>query len=371
MNPATNYRFGFVMEQILGHVTASKNLMACVAESPEVTPAFIPVEPDNPIGKVPVLGRNWSLRCGLHARALATRAAREHRLEALFFHTQITALFSVGLMRSVPSIVSLDATPINFDSLGGYGHSSNHGSLAERAKFEINRRAFNAARHLVTWNRWAKDSLISDYGIAPGKVHVLDPGIDTSLWALDEHQFDEARARPNILFVGADFARKGGPLLLDVFREHFRDLAQFQVVTRSPVLDEPGVTVHRDLKANDPRLRRLFNEADMLVLPTAGDTSPRVIAEAMVVRVPVISTRVAGIPEMVEDGVTGFLFDHGDGEALRQRIATLVGNPALRRSMGERGRQVALDRFDVRKNTGVLLGLLKGIARPAGVAAGA
>jgi glycosyltransferase involved in cell wall biosynthesis len=91
----------------------------------------------------------------------------------------------------------------------------------------------------------------------------------------------------------------------------------------------------------------------------------------MALRVPVVATRLAGIPEMVEEGGSGLLFRAGDGQGLRQAIETLIGDPSRRRSMGERGREIVQERFDVRHNAEVLLNLLKSIARPAEVASAA
>jgi len=81
------------------------------------------------------------------------------------------------------------------------------------------------------------------------------------------------------------------------------------------------------------------------------------IAEAMASRRPVVATRVGGIPELVEDGKTGYLVERGDRTAVVSRLLELLNNPALRRQMGCGGRTVAETRFELRKNTGQLLKL--------------
>src|SRR5262249_15437597 len=119
------YRIGFVMEHTLGHVTHAQNFRASVDTDPDVTATWIPVaiyQPDH-WNKTPLVRGNWTLRASLRARRQVQAVLREHPLDALFFHTQVTALFARGLMKRIPTIVSMDATPINFDSIGlPYNH---------------------------------------------------------------------------------------------------------------------------------------------------------------------------------------------------------------------------------------------------------
>ncbi len=75
------------------------------------------------------------------------------------------------------------------------------------------------------------------------------------------------------------------------------------------------------------------------------DNLPTVIMEAMAARVPCVSTRLAGVPEMIEPGVTGLLVAEHDIEALADALATLLADPALARRMGEAGRERAARLF--------------------------
>lgn len=78
-------------------------------------------------------------------------------------------------------------------------------------------------------------------------------------------------------------------------------------------------------------------------------------AEAMACGRPIIATRVGGIPEIVEDGVTGFLVDRRDTRAMAERILDLVRDPDLRRRMGEAGREVCRAKFDLKKTVAQLV----------------
>ena len=75
-----------------------------------------------------------------------------------------------------------------------------------------------------------------------------------------------------------------------------------------------------------------------------------VIAEAMASRRPILGTRVGGIPELIEDGVSGYLVDRGDTAAMADRLLALIADPALRHSMGDAGYLAADKLFNVRKN---------------------
>jgi glycosyltransferase involved in cell wall biosynthesis len=75
------------------------------------------------------------------------------------------------------------------------------------------------------------------------------------------------------------------------------------------------------------------------------------IAEAMACGRPVVATRVGGIPELVRDGETGFLVPRSDVAQIAHRILELVADPGLRRRMGEAGREAAVGKFDLRRNT--------------------
>jgi glycosyltransferase involved in cell wall biosynthesis len=155
---------------------------------------------------------------------------------------------------------------------------------------------------------------------------------------------------PRILFVGGDFERKGGALLLEVFRQRLRGRAELILVTRDEVRTEPGVTVHHNVRANSPELRELYGTSDLFVLPTLADCYSLVLMEALTAGMPVIATRVGGIPDIVLEGKTGHLLDAGDSAALGDAIEALVIDSNRRRSMGEHGRADALQRFNAREN---------------------
>jgi glycosyltransferase involved in cell wall biosynthesis len=84
----------------------------------------------------------------------------------------------------------------------------------------------------------------------------------------------------------------------------------------------------------DPEFRAKLGELDLFVLPTRGDNLPVSILEAMAGSLPVIATRVGGIPEQIDDGVTGYLVEPDDVDGLAAAIERLAADPARRQAFG-------------------------------------
>jgi len=93
----------------------------------------------------------------------------------------------------------------------------------------------------------------------------------------------------------------------------------------------------------------LLNASDVFVLPSDWEGVPVSALEAMATGKPIIATAVGGVPEIIESGCNGFLVPAGNSEMLTQAMLTLCNNQTLIRRMGERSRQIAVERFDVRK----------------------
>ena len=88
------------------------------------------------------------------------------------------------------------------------------------------------------------------------------------------------------------------------------------------------------------------------------DALPTVLLEALAAGCPAVSTRLSGVPEIIEDGVSGLLVEPGDDEALAQAIQSILSNPQRAASLSLAGRQRAEERFDIRRNVEVMHGWL-------------
>jgi glycosyltransferase involved in cell wall biosynthesis len=341
-----------VLEQTLGHVSHGQNLQRLMPEIPGFEPTFLPIEYEvhGWPRHIPGYG-NWTIRAGVRARRALHR--RNHSREAIFVHTQVPAVLLGRAMTSVPTVVSLDATPKQFDELGEqYAHSVSS-ERAEQWKAALNRRCFQRAAHLVTWASWTKQSLIDDYGINASKVTVISPGVDLEQWrpARSVGGNDDVL---RILFVGGDLRRKGGDALIAAFRRLRQDLGPRQIelrlVTSTAVVDEPGIVVRRGLKPNSPDLIAEYEQADIFCLPTLGDCLPMVLAEAAATGLPLVATDVGAIAEIVQTGVTGELVRANDATALEAALRRLASDTELRARYGHAARRMAETRHDARAN---------------------
>ena len=358
-------RTAFAMEQALGHVTHYQNLRQFAERQHDIAPIWLPIPFDvrGPAQVMPFLRNNWSVRASWRARRELDRTLSRTSLDAVVFHTQVTSLFSIPIMRRLPGVISLDATPINYDSVGQhYGHRPAGDGLLDRQKFRLSRSAFHAAVGLVTWSEWARRSLIQDYGVDAARVRVLAPGAAPAYFDIGRARDSAVARRPasrvRLLFVGADFRRKGGPLLLDALRGRLGDDCELHVVTRSEVPAQPNVVVHRDLHANSPALLDLFAQADVFVLPSHADCLAVVLMEATAAGLPVITTDIAALPEAVEPGESGLLVPSGNGFALQQALTSLVYDADRRQRMGRAGFALASRKFNAQHNNRALLDLV-------------
>jgi glycosyltransferase involved in cell wall biosynthesis len=362
MTPMQPVRTAFVMEQALGHVTHARNLQSLVAERSDIASTWLPIPFDvrGAARFLPLLRSNWSVRASWRARRALSTALAHTPHDALVFHTQVTALFSVALMRRLPSIVSMDATPINYDRVGAYyGHRPAGNTFLDTRKFQMNQAVFTAAAALVTWSNWARASLIDDYATDPARIHVLAPGAAPAYFEIGERRQPASPSHPaKVLFVGGDLERKGGPLLLDSIGDLLGDRCELHLVTSQPIEPRAHVHVHPGLTANSPELLRLFAEADLFVLPSYAECLAVVLMEASAAGLPIITTDVGALAEAVQPGQSGLIMQAGNGAALRQGLELLVGNPALREQMGRAGLALAQRKFDAQRNNRALLDLV-------------
>jgi hypothetical protein len=350
IQPESRARFVFVVEQTLGHVAHTANLERALADTGWVEGVVVklPFEPRGSLVTPPGLC-NWSLRASMMTRSALRHYCRQGRVDAAFIHTQVASLLAVGVMRAVPTIVSLDATPVNFDDVGrAYGHRRG-GELLEMLKAMINRRAFLAAAAIVTWSRLAADSLVADYGVPACSVNIIPPGVDLDRFRpLDGPRPDGA---VRVLFVGGDFGRKGGPDLLVALQG--LPNTELDVVTASEVGPLPAALkcrVHRGLRPGDPALLKLYRHADVFALPSRGDCLPQALAEAAASGLPIVATATGAIGEIVRDPANGFLVPVGAISDLRQALRRLVESPELRRGMGQASLELARREHDCLTN---------------------
>jgi len=343
-------RATFVMEQHVGHLTYYQNLRSYVDRDPRILATWVPItysEPKSWVHSVPLSG-HW--RGTLVGRSQTLHGLRNNPADVVFFHTQVPAMFARGLLRRAPYVLSTDITPIQYDAMAaGYGHQADRSGVLKAIKRHVNTNVFRNAAHVIPWTSWVKESLLRDYGVLGARISVIPVGVDIGLWQpKTKASADDAPMR--LLFVGGDFERKGGDLLLKAFRELPAGKATLDIVTRSPIQGEPGVRVHNNLAPNSPELVELFGASDVFVMPTRADAFGIVAVEAAASGLAVVMTKVGGAGDIVVDGETGYLVPSNDIDSLARRLSELVADPQLRRRMGAAARARAESHFDVAQN---------------------
>jgi glycosyltransferase involved in cell wall biosynthesis len=358
----TNH-FVFVIEQGLGHVVHGMNLEKALEDQPDIDATILRVRPGETRGIDPLpFLRNWSVQTSWATRSSLRSKLRVSPVDAVFIHTQVAALFAKSIMRDVPTIVSLDATPLNFDTMAeAYGHSRQPAPL-EWAKFQINRRALSGAAAVVTWSAWAAKSVVDDYRIPANRVHAIYPGVDTAQFRPRARLDHPGPVR--ILFVGGDFVRKGGADLV-VAVAALQGAAELDIVTTAPVLDIPrgaAIRVHSKVTPNSRELSELYAGADIFALPTRGDTLALAITEAMASGLPIVASTVGAIPDMVRDGHNGMLVPPASPRELARALQSLISDANLRQRMGAASRAGAEGEHDAATNWRKIFDLMSAIA---------
>ena len=329
-------RAAFAMEQSLGNVTHYLNLRSAEPEAPWLQAHWLPVEYRKT--RAP-----WAVSGSLDAGRTLLKLQRN--VDVTFIHTTTIALLAPLLLPRRPLVLSTDGTPNKRGMRKWYGLAP-EGPVAGQLKNSLYGGIFRRADAFVSWCEWTKTSLVEDYGVAAERVTVIPPGIDLSRFRPGVRNNE----KPRLLFVGGDFLRKGGDLLVDVFRRRLQGRAVLELVTPADVAEEPGIRVYRNLKANSPILQDLYASCDLFVLPTRGEVFPLAAMEALAAGLPLVATRVGGLPELVREGETGRSVEVDDANALGDALEQLICDADLRRRMSQRAREDAEERFDYRKN---------------------
>jgi glycosyltransferase involved in cell wall biosynthesis len=281
--------------------------------------------------------------------ARAESAARTQRPDVTL---QYGGTFGVPAAVGVPSFLYCDShTLLSRSEAKSWGAQMTAAQLD--AAVAEQRRVYESAAGIFTFSEYVRQSFLRDYRLAPERVITVHagPNFDPESIAPPTRGLDAAHA-PTILFVGREFDRKGGPVLLEAFRRVRAAVPNAKLLIAGPkTLDvqEPGVEFLGYLQKSEPaeaaRLAAAFADADVFCLPTRHEPFGIVVLEAMFNGLPVVATDIWAIPEMVVDGETGFTVARDDAVVLADRLVRLLSQPDVARRLGDAGRVRAHERF--------------------------
>jgi glycosyltransferase involved in cell wall biosynthesis len=226
------------------------------------------------------------------------------------------------------------------------------------------------AEFAVTCTR-ANHAHLTALGVPETPIYTIYHGLDTRQFAPPEHAQAEP-ALPLLLSVGRMVEKKGFPVLLAACRLLKARGYRFEchLVSGAGPLTATVAALIQELELADvvkmrpavtqEELQAIYQQATVFVLPCQiadnadRDGIPNVLVEAMAVGLPVVSTQVSGIPELIEHGVSGLLVPPKAAAALAAALALLLDTPSLRESLGRAARQKVCREFDAAANTRVL-----------------
>jgi colanic acid/amylovoran biosynthesis glycosyltransferase len=203
------------------------------------------------------------------------------------------------------------------------------------------------------------------------KLALVRCGVDPERFAPVATEAEAAPGRPvRILAVGRLVGGQGVALLLDALGTLVaggRDVA-LTVVGDGPSRERLHAQAARLGLADrvewvgalgQDEIRARYAAADVFCLPSFAEGVPVVLMEAMAMEVAVVATRVAGIPELIEDGTNGLLVTPARADELADALGRLVDDPGLRARLGAAGRRAVLEGYDLGRWTAALRGLLE------------
>jgi len=297
-------------------------------------------------------------------------ASAELRIPSIAtYHANIMAGPSVLTQRSANLLKRDPERTANLNTSGAFLHPSKN--LTERTISALARSFYDRFTAVIAPSVFAANSLRS-FGITV-PIHDIPSGIDTRRFSPSPScpNFDQPC---NVLYAGRLSAEKGVGTLLRVIRmleagreggtsaglpgtevpRRGKENLRFTIAGDGPLRKEleadleplvgQGAVEFRGFVPWD-RMPAEYRRAQVFFLPSPAETQGLAVLEAMASGLPVLAVRAGAIPEFVEDGKTGFLFEPEDIEGICNAIRDLAVNPELRRYMGEKAGTAAL-RFD-------------------------
>ena len=219
---------------------------------------------------------------------------------------------------------------------------------------------FDRAATVVTVSDYAVRLLCERFPESGAKIQRVYNGVDLSRFSVT----DFASTPPEIVSVGRLIEKKGFSDLISACRVLYSRNRTFRcrIIGEGPLEESlraqiAAAGLNESVQLTGPQtqaeIAARLAHATVFALPCTReadggmDNLPTVIMEAMAAGLPVISTPLAGVPEMVMDGTNGELVPERDPPALAAGIERLLDDPARARQLGERGRQIAREKFSI------------------------
>ena len=258
----------------------------------------------------------------------------------------------------------------------GFSFTAHANDIFAPRQFEISlERLVDVARAVVTVTDYAANFLKERFPNRAERVHRIYNGIDPTQF----QRSDFSAAPALIIAIGRLIEKKGFADLIRACRALKEQGTAFrcEIIGEGPLAEALKLEIEQLGLGRDVRLpgakpqheiRQRLADATLLVLPSVQDQGggmdnlPTVIMEAMAAGLPVVSTALGGIPEMVVDNETGLLVSPGEPDALARALQRVLVDLPLARRLGEGGRKRAEELFSIEKNARQLVQLIEQIS---------
>jgi glycosyltransferase involved in cell wall biosynthesis len=280
--------------------------------------------------------RRWRASAGFNRRLASKRTAAVERALADRRGTydlivQIQTLCAPGFSRTAPYVIYTDNTMALTQRLYPDWAPLSQASAAWWMRYESE--VCQSAAAVFTFSEFARRSVIDDYGVSPDRAISVGAGANQMLETLGEKNYSAQRA----LFVGIDFERKGGPVLLEAWPLVRERVPNAELIVAG-VPGDPGPELPAGVSwtgwVDRAALADLYRSASVFVLPSIFDPCPNVLREAMGYGLPCVGTYCCAIPEIIDDGVTGSLVEPSEPEPLANALVELLIDPVKTAAMG-------------------------------------
>jgi glycosyltransferase involved in cell wall biosynthesis len=290
-------------------------------------------------GKELLLGRR-SFRRSFFAttymfRQMSALAAQQIAKGKYHFSLQTQSMFDASTPE-IDHFVYTDHTVLAHFQYLGFNRRDLAPYLFTPQWIALEKQVYHHATLNFAMSNFVVESIIEDYGCPAHKVVQAYAGGNA---ALATPSATKRYDQKNILFVGMDWERKGGPVLAAAFQQLLATHpdATLTIVGCSPKLTLPNCRVTGRIPLSE--VQQHYDAATVFCLPTKLEPFGFVFIEAMGQKLPIVATRVGAIPDFVQDGKNGYLVDPDDVTGLANALKTITADPERCRLMGEAGRR--------------------------------
>lgn len=239
-----------------------------------------------------------------------------------YIYQDLSVSYVEYMMENMPDIFAVSAF-----------QNDSHAAIHKRATYQNN--YYQHCKGIFTMGRWLAEDMVNRCHIEQAKVHPVGGGIN-----LDKALIDRSNKKGNkILFVGRDFKRKGGHIVVEAFKELKKRRKDVELYVAGPSRNP----YHEDIDGyhfmgdcDYKKTAELFNLCDIYCMPSYFEAYGLVFVEALTFGLPVIARNAYEMPYLIQDGQTGLLLQKDDVKELSEMMDSLLSDVNIKKNVVER-----------------------------------